>query len=53
MQYEEGLDYVVEDGLWVWTEEFLRKRGYCCDNGCKNCPYRKEHGIFIEPPKNP
>ena len=21
------------------TREFLLDRGYCCDNGCKNCPY--------------
>jgi hypothetical protein len=21
------------------TEFFLVKRGYCCSNGCKNCPY--------------
>ena len=22
------------------SREFLLKRGYCCDNGCKNCPYK-------------
>jgi len=21
------------------TREFLLNRGFCCDNGCKNCPY--------------
>lgn len=21
------------------TKEFLLKRGYCCKNGCKNCPW--------------
>ena len=21
------------------SREFLLKRGYCCNNGCKNCPY--------------
>tara|TARA_Y100001973_G_scaffold68215_1_gene99562 strand:- start:128 stop:319 length:192 start_codon:yes stop_codon:yes gene_type:complete len=21
------------------SREFLLKRGYCCGNGCKNCPY--------------
>jgi hypothetical protein len=24
------------------SREFLLKRGYCCNNGCKNCPYKKE-----------
>lgn len=22
------------------TKEFLLTRGYCCNNGCKNCPYK-------------
>ena len=29
-----------EDGLMVATEAFLLRRGYCCGNGCLNCPYR-------------
>ena len=24
------------------SKEFLLKRGYCCHNGCKNCPYREK-----------
>ncbi len=35
----EGLDYYFEDGLMVLTEHFLRKRGYCCGNRCRHCPY--------------
>ncbi|MDI9358785.1 MAG: DUF5522 domain-containing protein [Phycisphaerales bacterium] len=27
------------DKLIVFTKEFLLERGYCCGNGCKNCPY--------------
>ncbi|MFT4015995.1 MAG: DUF5522 domain-containing protein [Agriterribacter sp.] len=23
----------------VLTESFLLKRGYCCGNGCRHCPY--------------
>tara|TARA_Y100001973_G_scaffold66288_1_gene96923 strand:- start:322 stop:444 length:123 start_codon:yes stop_codon:yes gene_type:complete len=22
------------------SREFLLKRGYCCDNKCKKCPYK-------------
>lgn len=22
------------------SKEYLLKRGYCCNNGCKNCPYK-------------
>ena len=29
-----------EDGLFVATREFLLRRGHCCGNGCRNCPYR-------------
>jgi len=37
----EGIDfYFDKDGLMVLTEEFLKKRGYCCDNNCRNCPYK-------------
>lgn len=37
---EEGLDYYINEvGLFVLTEHYLLNRGYCCDNGCKHCPY--------------
>jgi hypothetical protein len=26
-------------GLQVFTAEFLRSRGYCCDSACRHCPY--------------
>ena len=35
----EGIDYYVENGLYVFTEEYLRRRGYCCESGCRHCPY--------------
>jgi hypothetical protein len=36
----EGVDfYYNEEGLMVLTAGFLRERGYCCGNGCLNCPY--------------
>lgn len=36
----EGLDYTMNlDGYRIMTEFYLVKRGYCCSNGCKNCPY--------------
>jgi hypothetical protein len=38
---KEGVDYYIEKGYWVFTELFLRKRGYCCGSGCRHCPYRK------------
>ncbi|MFD2513126.1 DUF5522 domain-containing protein [Pontibacter locisalis] len=36
----EGEDfYFNEHGLMVLTAKYLLKRGYCCKNACKNCPY--------------
>lgn len=36
----EGHDYYInEKGLWVFTEQFHLKRGYCCKNKCLHCPY--------------
>ena len=36
---EEGEDYYFEDGLMVLTAQYLLRRGYCCEQGCRNCPY--------------
>jgi hypothetical protein len=38
----EGLDYYLEKGLFVFTAAFLRKRGYCCESGCRHCPYQNQ-----------
>lgn len=35
----EGRDYVIENGNLVFTAYYLRERGHCCGNGCRNCPY--------------
>ncbi len=36
----EGVDYTMNpEGYRVMTEFYLVKRGYCCSNGCRNCPY--------------
>ena len=32
-------DWVMEDGWMVATRSGLLRRGYCCGNGCRNCPY--------------
>ena len=36
-------DYVIlPDGRLVFTATYLRRRGFCCGNGCRNCPYEYE-----------
>jgi len=35
----EGVDYYMENGFMVFTAIYLRRRGYCCESGCRHCPY--------------
>ena len=38
--FNEGEDfYFNSDGYIVLTEEYHLQRGYCCGNGCVNCPF--------------
>lgn len=32
--------YLSPEGYKIFTEKFHLKRGYCCTNGCKHCPYQ-------------
>jgi hypothetical protein len=34
--------YILPNGLLVFTASYLLRRGYCCGNGCLNCPYQYE-----------
>lgn len=35
----EAQDYYREREALVFTESYLRRRGYCCGSGCRHCPY--------------
>jgi len=35
----EGEDFYWEGDAMVFTERYLLQRGYCCDSGCRHCPY--------------
>jgi hypothetical protein len=43
-QLVEGIDFYREGPYVVFTEKYLRERGYCCESGCRHCPwgYRKD-----------
>lgn len=47
-KFIEGIDYIFEDDLMILTAHFLLKRGYCCQYGCRNCPYPKEETKNLE-----
>jgi hypothetical protein len=31
--------YYSEEGYLVFTEGYHLKRGYCCQSGCRHCPF--------------
>jgi hypothetical protein len=35
--------FYIEDGKYVFTEEFHLERGYCCGNFCRHCVYEPKH----------
>ena len=40
----EGKDfYYNEIGYLVFTEAYHLKKGFCCGNGCRHCPYQFEN----------
>lgn len=50
-ELEEGEDYYYnEQGYIVLTEKFHLKKGYCCGNGCKHCPF--EYDAVPEPKRS-
>ena len=34
-------NFYYENGYKVMTEEYHLKRGYCCKNNCRHCPYER------------
>lgn len=36
-------DYYYESGMRVMTESYHKRRGSCCGNGCRHCPYEPKH----------
>lgn len=36
----EGIDFYIENSFCVFTAWYHLKRGYCCNNGCRHCPYK-------------
>ena len=35
-------DTYVEEGLVVFTARYHLRRGYCCGNDCRHCPFDDE-----------
>lgn len=39
-------DFYFENGNFVLTEHYLKKRGFCCKNGCRHCPYKLTESVL-------
>jgi len=37
--FTEDEDYYFDNGLLVMTAKFHLRRGYCCGNLCRHCPF--------------
>ena len=35
------IDYYLENGNLVFTAHYHLKRGFCCNSGCRHCPYKE------------
>ena len=35
----ENIHYYIENGFYVFTEQYHLLRGSCCNSGCRHCPY--------------
>ena len=42
-KFIQGVDYYLEKGSIILTEEYLKRRGKCCGSGCRHCPYWPYH----------
>jgi hypothetical protein len=38
-------------GYFVLTAGYLRRRGFCCGNGCRHCPYSVEEQTLAGRPR--
>ena len=38
----EGVDFYREGAYVVFTAGYHLRRGYCCESGCRHCPYGEE-----------
>ena len=40
--------FYIENEKMVFTEKYLLERGYCCESGCRHCPYGFEKNKLVD-----
>jgi hypothetical protein len=43
----QGVDYYMDGGKFVFTATYHLKRGFCCNNTCRHCPYKGAETINV------
>ena len=43
----EGEDFYYEGPYIVFTAKYLLARGYCCESGCRHCPYGFQRDLLV------
>jgi 2-iminoacetate synthase ThiH len=41
----EGEDFYRDGAYVVFTARYHLRRGYCCESGCRHCPYRAKSEV--------
>jgi len=41
-KFEKDDYYFSEEGYIIFTEKYHLKRGYCCQSGCRHCPWKNK-----------
>jgi hypothetical protein len=49
--FDDNEHYINDSGMFVFTEEYLLKRGYCCGNGCLHCPFEYKNVVNLDKKK--
>ena len=49
-KFEKEDFYLSDEGYIIFTEKYHLKRGYCCLNGCKHCPFKEKQDTRIKKP---
>jgi uncharacterized protein DUF5522 len=44
----EGEDFYREGAAIVFTARYHLRRGYCCESGCRHCPFRVATAMVAE-----
>lgn len=49
MKLIEGIHYYIDPttGYDVWTATYLADRGFCCNGGCRHCPYDATGALLV------